>query len=344
MSWVRILVTVTTFYQYSSPLYCTSSLLAILDMFHALASVAHVDRRMQEGFHEEAKCGRPLGLAFDKKNQMYVADAYYGIFQVDLATGKSKNLVSVNDTIEGKKPMIPNSVAVDNTGAIFWTDSSTSHYLHDGVFLALLNGNGRLLKYDPSSKTNKVLLDKLHFSNGVALSEDGAFLLISETFNFRVLKYHLKGPKAGQSEVFVDRLPGCPDNIHRDGRGGFVLSLVLPRDMDHPSMVERLAPYPLVRKLLARLMYLGQRAVSLLRDLYPHEVLKKTAHLIGHFESLPSPSVKRTTVLLLTKEGKISRSLHATDGLLGVSDFVEHDGHYYLGSPFNTYVARVKAT
>jgi len=296
-----------------------------------------------EGFHEEDKCGRPLGLTFDKKGQMFVADAYYGIFQVDLGTGKSQNLVSINDTIEGRLPRIPNSVAVDNSGSVFWTDSSTSHRLHDGLFTALVNGNGRLLQYDPSSKTNKVLLDKLHFPNGVAISDDGSFLVVCETFNFRVLKYHLKGAKAGESEVFVDRLPGTPDNIHADGRGGFHLSLVLPRDVQNPTVVERLAPYPLVRKLLARLMYLGQQAVTLLRDLYPHEMLKRTAHLIGHFESLPSPSVKRVTVLSLTKEGKISRSLHATDGLSGISDFVEFGGYYYLGSPFNTFLARVKA-
>lgn len=40
-----------------------------------------------EGFHEEEKCGRPLGIAFDQQGKMYVADAYYGIFKVDPNTG-----------------------------------------------------------------------------------------------------------------------------------------------------------------------------------------------------------------------------------------------------------------
>jgi hypothetical protein len=44
------------------------------------------------GFIDEAVCGRPLGLKFDKKGNLFVADAYYGIFQVDV--NKSKSLFS----------------------------------------------------------------------------------------------------------------------------------------------------------------------------------------------------------------------------------------------------------
>lgn len=86
-----------------------------------------------------------------------------------------------------------------------------------------------------------------------------------------------------------------------------------------------------------------QSAVVLVRDLYPADTLKKAAHIIGHFESMPSPSLERVSVLFLTKEGKVSRSMYATDGLTGISDFVEHDGYFYLGSPYNTFLARVKA-
>ena len=35
------------------------------------------------------KCGRPLGLRLDQeKNILYVADSYYGIFKVNILTGK----------------------------------------------------------------------------------------------------------------------------------------------------------------------------------------------------------------------------------------------------------------
>lgn len=309
------------------------------------SSIEHVVKFGQscDGFHEEDKCGRPLGLSFDTKGSMYVADAYYGIFKVCLTSGKSEQLVSMTEVIEGKQPKIPNAVAVSNDNTVFWTDSSTSHYLHDGIFSCLASGNGRLLQYNPSTKKNKVLLDKLHFPNGVALSDDGSFIVVCETVMHRIVKYHLKGSKAGEMEVFIDGLPGAPDNIHSDKKGGFVVSLILPRSAEHPSLVATLGPYPLLRKLLARLLFMVQSSVVLVRDLYPTDFLKKAAHIIGHFESLPSPSLDQVSVLFLTREGKVSRSMYATDGLSGISDFVEHNGFFYLGSPYNTFLARVNA-
>lgn len=40
-----------------------------------------------KGVFEERLCGRPLGLEFDRNGALYVADAYYGIFKVDIKTG-----------------------------------------------------------------------------------------------------------------------------------------------------------------------------------------------------------------------------------------------------------------
>lgn len=42
-------------------------------------------------------------MAFDTiGNNLVVADAYYGIWLVDLKTGKKTNLVSANDELDGK--------------------------------------------------------------------------------------------------------------------------------------------------------------------------------------------------------------------------------------------------
>lgn len=59
-------------------------------------------------------------------------------------TGVSNNIVSLNEPIDGLPPMIPNSVAVsEKSGDLYWTDSSTSHRLYDGVYTLLSNENGR---------------------------------------------------------------------------------------------------------------------------------------------------------------------------------------------------------
>lgn len=41
-----------------------------------------------KGFHEERICGRPLGMKFDKDGSLIVADAYYGVYRVNVNTGR----------------------------------------------------------------------------------------------------------------------------------------------------------------------------------------------------------------------------------------------------------------
>lgn len=56
-------------------------------------------------------------------------------------------------------------------------------------FFILLEGEGtgRLLRYDPPTKTTHVVLDGLVFPNGVQISKDQSFLLFTETTNCRFL-------------------------------------------------------------------------------------------------------------------------------------------------------------
>lgn len=99
--------------------------------------------KFTDGIWQEHKCGRPLGLKFDKKGNLYVADAYYGIFQVNVATGEYKNIVNVTKPIDGKVPRLPNSIDVAKNGDIYWTDSSTDFSLYDIMMILLTNPSGR---------------------------------------------------------------------------------------------------------------------------------------------------------------------------------------------------------
>ena len=67
------------------------------------------------------------------------------------------------------------------------------------------------MKYDVASKRVSVLFDGLCFGNGVALSPKEDFVLFNDIGRFRIWKQYLRGPKAGQTEVFVD-LPGLDTN------------------------------------------------------------------------------------------------------------------------------------
>uniref|UniRef100_A0A1B6MR15 Strictosidine synthase conserved region domain-containing protein n=1 Tax=Graphocephala atropunctata TaxID=36148 RepID=A0A1B6MR15_9HEMI len=298
-----------------------------------------------DGLYEPEICGRPLGLSFDSKGFMYTADAYYGIFKVNVSTGEYYQLVSMDTKIGEKAPKFPNSLTVAKDGSVYWTDSSTTHSYHDGMYMMLGNGNGRLIKYDPKTKSNTILIDNLHCANGVALSRDESFVLVCDLFRSRILKYNLKGPNAGKSEVFLDGLPGYPDNLHSDSKGEFHVGFTQDVDQGHPSVTALLGPYPLVRKLLARLMYLLELPALQLNLYYPNFNSKVYAHWIGNFAMIHQSLIWRSTVIFFNEEGKITRSLHSTDGKIsGISDIAQVDNFYYLGSYNSPYLARVKAS
>jgi hypothetical protein len=63
-------------------------------------------------------------------------------------------------------------------------------------------------------------------------------VLVNETGEYRVLRYWLKGEKAGTHDVFIDNLPGFPDNITYNNRGVFWLAIFTPRD----ALLDRMLP------------------------------------------------------------------------------------------------------
>ncbi|KAK9942781.1 hypothetical protein M0R45_008429 [Rubus argutus] len=137
----------------------------------------------------EKKCGRPLGLRFDKDGgNLYIADAYYGLLVVGPEGGLATPL-STHD-VEGNPILFANDLDIHTNGSIFFTDTS-KRYNRVDHFLILLEGEatGRLLRYDPPTKTTHVVLDGLAFPNGLQLSHDQTFLLFTETTNCRLMKY-----------------------------------------------------------------------------------------------------------------------------------------------------------
>lgn len=114
---------------------------------------------------------------------------------------------------------------------------------------------GRLMKYEPESAQSTVLLDGLAFPNGVALSKNNDFLLISETFHCRILRFWLQSSKAGTLEV-IAQLPGFPDNIKRNGKGEFWVAMhsrrgkLLEWFLSHPWIGRTLLKIPKMKNLI----------------------------------------------------------------------------------------------
>ena len=191
--------------------------------------------------------GRPLGVAFDAAGDtLFVADAKLGLLAVDRAGG----VTVLADSAEGEPATFVDNLDVQADGTVWFSAPSRAHPLAQ-VGLDVWEGRptGRLLRYDPGTRTAQVVLDNLFYANGVALAADESFVLVAEFLAYRITRHWLKGERAGTHEVFVDGLPGYPDNITRTPAGDFLVGLSLQR----VSALDRLRPHPTAVKALYRL-------------------------------------------------------------------------------------------
>lgn len=181
----------------------------------------------------------------------------------------------------------------------------------------------------------------MYFANGIALSPNEDFIVISETAASRISRYYLKGAKAGETDVFIDRLPGATDNLTPDADGLWV-PLVQAVDSENPALWQSAANAPLVRKFLVRSLALIELPFKVIENIYPNFYTQMIVHKIGHFESLAGLAPARQTILRLDWNGKIIGSLHGFDkSVHGVAHVIEDGDYLYLGSFANKYLGRV---
>ncbi|NJD33100.1 MAG: SMP-30/gluconolactonase/LRE family protein [Gammaproteobacteria bacterium] len=193
--------------------------------------------------------GRPLGLAFDATGDvLYVADARLGLLAVD-TQGKVTTLV---DEVDGQALGFADNLDVAPDGTV-WFSAPTRQHTLEQVTLDVWDSRptGRLLHYDPRTGRVETVLDNLFYANGVEVAKDGSFVLVAEFLAYRIQRYWITGRRAGSHEIFIDNLPGYPDNITRAPDGSFLVGLSLARlpglDKVRPNpraveMVYRLPP------------------------------------------------------------------------------------------------------
>ncbi len=252
--------------------------------------------------------GRPLGIATAPNGDLIVADAVKGLLSV---TPEGK-ITTLSTEANGKPFHFVDDVDVARDGTIYFSDASDKFGVDDHLLDMLeARPHGRLLRYDPGTKSTIVLLSDLYFANGVALSQHEDFVLVNETSRFRVVRYWLKGDRAGKSEVLVDDLPGFPDNITSNRRGAFWLALVTVRN----ETADWLSPRPTLKNVLAKL---------------PRPLL-------------PKPQAYGF-VIKLDEWGHIVQSFQDPGGqhVPMITSAFEHDGYLYLGSLSNDFVGKFK--
>ncbi|KAF5934052.1 hypothetical protein HYC85_030223 [Camellia sinensis] len=160
-------------------------------------------------------CGKPYGLSFSRRGNLYIADAYFGLLVVGRNGGLATQLAT---SAEGVPFRFLTAVDVDLlTGTVYFTDFSTTNITQPGV---PLDATGRFMKYDPRTRQVTVLLRGLSRPSGVAVSLDRSFVLVSENSANRILKYWLRGPRANTAEILIS-LPAAPNQIRRNPVGDF---------------------------------------------------------------------------------------------------------------------------
>jgi YD repeat-containing protein len=253
--------------------------------------------------------GRPLGLKYDGAGRLIVADAHRGL----LAIGQGGNVESLVADYRGEAMRLVDDVDIGKDNTVYFSDATArwplAQYKLDVVEH---RPSGRLFAYRPDRGV-ELLLDGLYFANGVALAPDESYVLVAETMSYRIRRVYLRGPKAGQDDIFVDNLPGFPDNITwSPTRRAFWIALPTPRE---PAL-DLLGPWPFVRKALLRLPELLQ------------------------------PKVRRHAWALAVDEtGRIVADLqHASPtSYAPVTSVIERDRTLYLGSFIHSGVGRIRA-
>lgn len=259
--------------------------------------------------------GRPLAIAFHPDGRVIICDAHAGLLAMDGA-GKLETLA----TEEGGVPFrfVDDLDITADGSTIYFTDASARHSIEKFTEdLVEHQVTGRVLAYDVATKKVTRLADGLNFANGIALGPDESYVVVAETGAYRLWRVQVRdadGRKRGQKEVFLDSLPGFPDNVrYSKERRVFWVAIGSPRN----PMVDRLAGSPFLRKVVLRL----PKALQ------------------------PAPA-RHAYALAVDETGKPVESLQyaAPASYSPIACVTEHDGWLYFGSFAREGVARVRLT
>lgn len=189
---------------------------------------------------------RPLGIEVGPDDTLYVCDAFLGLLRVT----RDRRVEVLADSFNGKRFVFTNNLAVQADETVYFTDSSLRYPQNEYRAEVLSHeAGGRLFKYDPRTKDVALVKDGLVFANGVALSRNEDFLVVSDMGRYRLLKLALRGEKAGEWEPFAENLPGFPDNISSDEDGNFWVGMSSLRS----GLLDFLLPHPTLREWVARI-------------------------------------------------------------------------------------------
>ena len=250
------------------------------------------------------------GMAFDEQDDLYALINGLGLIRIH--PDKSIDTL-LTQTPDGKPILMGTGLKLSSDGKVYFANMSGQGQSSSKYFNKLIlemRPTGGLYAYDIKSGSTEVLSEGNYFANGLELSPNEDYLLLTETSRYRILRYWLKGDQKGQSEVFMDNLPGFPNNILLRDNGHYWLGFTTKRSQS-------------------------------LDDIHPKEGMKKFVYSLPAF--LQPKAEPFGMVLEIDKEGNIIDALFDPEGRVvkEAGAVLEHEGALYLGGDAVSYISKV---
>nr|CAB3226769.1 adipocyte plasma membrane-associated protein [Phallusia mammillata] len=244
--------------------------------------------------------GRPLGMRI-QDDTLYVIDAIYGFYKVDLQTKQLTVLVSPNAT---NPPLgFPDDLVISKDGTLVYFTDATIQFPYTRLIYEGFEGkcSGRLFRYNMETTKVDLVVEGLCFANGVQLTPDERTIIVAESTRFRLRWVDTKTWKTKK----VLALPAMPDNIRMTRHETYLVATA-----NVPTWtVKIMSMFPILRRIVTGLV--------------------SPRGLFGFFNQVHNIAIE------ISKDGEIINCWHDVSGNLTFS--LTHiqelsDGRYALGS------------
>lgn len=262
--------------------------------------------------------GQPLGMAFDKDDNLCVCVGGMGLYKVTpdrvvekLTDETNRSLISVNDD---SRLRLADDLDIAHDGRIYFSEATRRYEMSEYAVDALESRpSGRIICYDPRTGQTRTEIDRLRFPNGISMCDDNESFLFAQTSAASISRYWFDGPKKGKIEVLLDNLPGYPDNINKASDGNYWVALV---GMRGPAL-DLAMRMPGFRKRMTRRL---------------------------PFDEWMFPNINNGCVFKIDLNGKVLESLWDPQGVNHpmITSMREHKGWLYLGGLSNNRIGRYR--
>jgi len=262
--------------------------------------------------------GTPLGMAFDRHDNLYVCIGGMGLYMVTpgrqvhkITDETNRSYKSINDD---SRLRLADDLDITDEGLIFFSEATVRYEMHEWATDGLeARGNGRIICYDTNTRKTHTVIDNLIFPNGVCIAPDGQSFIFAETWGCTVKRHWFAGPRKGTTVLLIDNLPGFPDNINNSSDGHYWMSLV------------------------------GMRCPALDLAWKMPGFRRRMAKRVPRDEWL-FPNINTGCVLKFNERGEILETMWDLGGQNHpmITSMREHRGYLYLGGIMNNRIGRLK--